>query len=225
MLSLNLFKPKATPRVQAVRIFSKELMIPERDWSEYDAPAWLRVGTSKQIIDALIADESTTDVPETFEQRKQRLLESGAALRSFVAPVMAALEQLPEVPAIAQEEAIHSGEFIERETTEVEGFESIAGWITGVVQYMGYNSYKFRKGQNMSYVVRLSNFDVWGIDLANALSAKNVKEGDKIAIKKVDHTPVTVQQLKTDGQGNVVATKDIKTKRNHWIVQVVSVGE
>lgn len=224
MLNFNLFKPK-TSRAQAVRIFSKELMIPERDWSQYDSPAWLRAGESKAIIDEILSNEANADVPESFAQRKQRLLQNGEALRSFAVPaVLATPDQLPELPAIAQEETIQSGEFIAREQNEDQNFEDIAGWITGVVQYMAYNPYKFRKGQNTSYVVRLSNRDVWGVELAEVLGSKNIKVGDKIAVKKVDHTPVTVQQTMTDGHGNMVGVKDIKAKRNHWVVRVISIG-
>jgi len=224
MITLNLFKPKAAPRAQAVRIFSKELMIPERDWSEYDTPTWSRVGESKAIIDAIISNETNPEVPESFEQRKQRLLNNGESLRSFVAPVVVTPVQLPAVPAIEQDETIHTGEFIERDSTEDDSFDSIAGWITGVVQYMAYQPYKFRKGQNTNYVVRLSNRDVWGIELQHALSDANVKVGDKIAVKKVRYTPVTVQQATTDGNGNVLGVKDVKTRLNHWIVRVISVG-
>ncbi|MNQ83851.1 hypothetical protein D3C85_989530 [compost metagenome] len=225
-LNLNLFKPKA-PRAQAERLFPKELMTPERDWSLFDKPSWQRVGVSNEIIDVLISQSPSTDaLSESFEQRKQRLLNQGETLRSFaVASVAVVPEQLPVLPAIEQMQQVHSGEFIEREQAENDDLGSIAGWITGTVQYMGYHPYKFRKNQNTCYVVRLDGRDVWGVELASALKDAGVNTGDKIAIKKIDKSDVVVQQRLIDSTGNIIGSKEVHAKKNHWIVRVVEIRE
>ncbi|MNF01037.1 hypothetical protein D3C80_1999680 [compost metagenome] len=74
-------------------------------------------------------------------------------------------------------------------------------------------------------MVRLDGRDVWGVELSSALKDAGVNTGDKIAIKKIDKSDVVVQQRLIDSTGNIIGSKEVHAKKNHWIVRVVEIRE
>lgn len=224
MLSL-LNRSKTTPiRPQAERLFRKELTLPERDWSSYDVPTWVRAGSNVALED--ISDESAEQAleVESFEARKARVLGSGESLRSFARTQPVALIEKPVVAVQSDEPQVHHGEFIEYERSAIvddAASDQIAGWVVGVVEKMGHFPYKFRTGQNRNFVVRVSGADVWGVELAEATQQAGVETGDKVALKKVSKSDVEVEQKLLDIHGEVCGTKLIRAHKNHWLVKVI----
>lgn len=226
MFNLNPFKPKTIRVHGAERLYSKELNAPERDWSQYESPAWQRSGVVNRNTNVLTANEELDDtLEETFAQRKARVLAEGLSLRSYAVQTPKKSLQPQSVETTEIVPLVLTGELLQREHVEKHELETIAGWITGTVQYMGFHPYKYREKQNTCYVVTLSNRDVWGVELANVLKGAGVKIGDKIALKRTTKEPVIVVQNVHGDDGEVVGSKEIRAKKNHWIVRVISTEE
>lgn len=223
---LNPFnRSKTTPiRPQAERLFPKELTLPERDWSSYDVPTWIRTGSNVALADVNNENAEQALEVESFEARKARVLSSGESLRSFARTQPVALIEIPAVAVQSDEPQVHHGEFIEYEPSAIVDdveCDQVAGWIVGVVEKMGHFPYKFRTGQNRNFVVRVSGTDIWGVDLAEATQQAGVEVGDKIALKKVSKSDVEVEQKLLDIYGEVRGTKLIRAHKNHWLVKII----
>lgn len=218
-------RSKTTPiRPQAERLFRKELTLPERDWSAYDVPTWVRAGSNVALED--VTNESVDKAPEveSFEARKARILNAGESLRSFARKQPVALIEVPAVVVQPEAPQVHCGEFIECESSaslDDSAHDQVAGWNVGVVEKMGHFPYKYRTGQNRNFVVRVSGADVWGVELAEATQQAGVELGDKVALKKISKSDVEVQQKLLDINGDVCGTKTVRAHKNHWLVQII----
>jgi putative DNA primase/helicase len=60
---------------------------------------------------------------------------------------------------------------------------------------------------------------IWGVDLKRAMTESKVKPGDDVTLEYRGNTPVTVEALKRDKNGNVIGKEEITTNRNQWDVQ------
>jgi hypothetical protein len=100
--------------------------------------------------------------------------------------------------------------------------------ITGRLIDHGAAPYQFRRGEAVSYYVKLLNERgervLWGQDLKRALSESQtqVKIGDVVGLQRVGRERVTVSSQQRDASGRTVRQDEQVAHRNHWIVEKVS---
>lgn len=84
----------------------------------------------------------------------------------------------------------------------------------------GFDNYNFDPDKSESGFVKLQNVDgteryLWGIDIADAVTASGAEAGDWISLEVADQKKVTVSEKYRDGSGEW-KTRHITTHRNIW---------
>jgi hypothetical protein len=89
----------------------------------------------------------------------------------------------------------------------------------------GSEAYRFDPKEPMSYFVevetRKGKRTIWGKDLERAIkeSLSKPKIGDEIAMRRTGADRVTVQRKERDGEGKVIAEREVGTQRNRWVLE------
>ncbi|GAL27773.1 phage tail length tape-measure protein [Vibrio variabilis] len=83
--------------------------------------------------------------------------------------------------------------------------------------------YQHDKDNSNSYFVELSNGETkWGVGLKDAIEKSGAQIGDEVAVSKSGQKEVSVPVQETDYAGNKLPPEWIDTKRNEWVVDILS---
>jgi hypothetical protein len=90
----------------------------------------------------------------------------------------------------------------------------------------GREPYRFDPKEPMSYFVEIEMAQgkrrtIWGKDLERAVkeSLSKLQIGDEIGLRRTGADRVTVQRKERDGEGKVIAEREVGTERNRWVLE------
>jgi putative DNA primase/helicase len=98
-------------------------------------------------------------------------------------------------------------------------------FIVGKLMDHGREAYRFDPHESISYFIEIGTTEgkrtIWGKDLERAMkeSLTQPQIGDEIGMRYTGAVPVTVTRRARDASGRIVASREIATRRNHWIVE------
>jgi hypothetical protein len=98
--------------------------------------------------------------------------------------------------------------------------------LTGKLIDHGREAYRFDPKEPMSYFVEIETAQgkrrtIWGKDLERAVkeSLSKPQIGDEIGLRRTGADRVTVQRKERDGEGKVIAEREVGTERNRWVLE------
>lgn len=97
--------------------------------------------------------------------------------------------------------------------------------IVGKLLDHGRDTYRHDPHEEPSYFVRVETKtgkrEIWGQDLERAMSKALTQPqiGEEVTLQRAGREPVTVKRYERDTDGQVVASQEVKTFRNRWIIE------
>lgn len=97
--------------------------------------------------------------------------------------------------------------------------------LTGKLIDHGREPYQFDPKEPMSYFLEIDTGEgtrtIWGKDLERAVkeSLSKPRIGDEIGLRRTGAERVTVRRKERDGEGRVIAEREVGTERNRWVIE------
>jgi len=97
--------------------------------------------------------------------------------------------------------------------------------IVGKLLDHGQDTYRHDPHEEASYFVRVETQsgkrEIWGLDLERAMSKSLTQPqiGEEVTLQRTGREPVTVKRHERSSDGRVVASQEVKTFRNRWIIE------